>query len=339
MNYKNEMIMRYIYLKENVSFIYAYFMKETDPQDDLKYAKLRETGGSIEHFYNLDIKPLDSYTLYMLESLIVEDGNIEETMGYNYIEDLKWDPHSKEIIDKGLSLQKEYKEKRPTRKINFELIDLLFNLYENIARQTTDLENRNKKLKILDEYIKIARYTNDGHTWKSGYHIETADIIGYEVKSEHQNLYVDLTPNRAGYDVGIKNNTLIEQTSRISFSERDKMILYHYFHEEIPYNTFVKCGTSWQEEIDRPANYKPCCNSVRLDPKKIIAVEDSEKSYVFFMPCCFCESLIEIDESLIPLPLQEELIWERINEPLLFELAFAKADLQSLRKKFNDRYR
>ena len=59
----------------------------------------------------------------------------------------------------------------------FDVIDILFELYENISRQTNEYENRLDKLTILDEYIRIAKYTNDSRTWSGGYHLDTVDLI------------------------------------------------------------------------------------------------------------------------------------------------------------------
>ena len=41
MNYKNEMVLRYCYLYDNVSFIYAYFMKKDDEDNYNQYLELQ----------------------------------------------------------------------------------------------------------------------------------------------------------------------------------------------------------------------------------------------------------------------------------------------------------
>jgi len=91
--------------------------------------------------------------------------------------------------------------------------------------------------------------------------------------------------------------------------------------------------------MDRPANMSSCQNNVRINPKEIYAVENSEDSFSFFMPCPICKSLIKVDDELIPHELQEEIVWNHLNDPKKFELKYLEADIHGLRKKFNDRYK
>lgn len=334
MNYKNELVSRYLYLNDNINFIYAYFMKEINEETKRKYLKLRSQATDIFEYFKLEPNLFDPYTLYMFESIIFEDKPLEETLGYIYLEDLKWNPNSKKVVDNGQELITEFIQNHQTRRLNFDLIDLLFSLYENIARQSNDETNKKDKLKIIDEYIKIAKYTNNALTWYGGYFLETVDNIINEPHPRYKNHFVDLRPTRESYDIGIQTNNLINNTRDLHLSRGDKSIIYHYYHDEIPYDFKIRCQTNEFLETNQLLYAKPCRNEITINLNNVIAVENSQNSFSYFMPCPYCGYLVFLDEAIIPLKDQEKIVFRCLNDQRIIRSAFLKSELHGIQRSY-----
>lgn len=334
--YKNYMIERYLYLFENSEFIYNYFMREETIEEKKEHNRLKKKVSLLSDYYKINFKLLNPYTLYMLESIIFEDKPLEETIGCSYIEGLKYNKDSKERIKKGKKLKENYDKEHGIKMYAFDVIDILFELYENISRQTNEYKNRLDKLTILDEYIRIAKYTNDSRTWSGGYHLDTVDLIFPGVDFRLKKHWVDLTPNREHFDVGIKNNELIDISKNISFSNEDKKRIYFMCHpDEMDYHIRIRCNQNGIYEIDRPLYSKPCNGDFRLKEKDLFCIDD-EKTYTFLTLCPYCLYIVGVNSNLITNKIQEEIVLENKRDPNIYEKKYTESKLKALQNRKNN---
>lgn len=332
--YRNYMVERYLYLYENSEFLYTYFMREETEEEKEKYKELSKQGGDLNNFYKLNLKLLNPYTLYMIESVIFEDKPLDETEGYIYIEDLREKEDTEERIRERKKIKKDYDKTHLKGIHNFDVLDLLFEVYENIARQTNDHDNKLDKLSIIDEYIRIAKYTNDERTWKGGYHLEVIDEMFQNVDFRLKRSWVDLTPNRASYDVGIKNNELINISKNIKFSKEDKKKIYFICNpDEMEYNIRLRCENN-NIGINRPKYSKFCNGEFRLEKENIFYKKNNNK-HTFLTLCPYCLSILKVNLNLIPKKIQTEIMVENKKDPNIFLKKYTESKLKALKRRYN----
>lgn len=330
--YKKEMINRFCYLNENSNFFFNIFMKE-DLSEELRTIKeLSERTSSLNEYNAVDLKLFDEYTLYMFECLLFEDKPLEYTEGYKYFETLRTDPLSVDKSKRGFELILKFNDNL-TNKMNFDTIELFNRIYENIARQSRDFYNKENKLKIIDEYIRIAKYSNDGVTWLGGYFLNNIDRLFNPVNFRYYVEGKDLSATRMPYDVGVQSNPLIEITKDINISNEEKKALYFKYHDEIPYDLNILCGNNGILEINRPQLSKPCNRSIELNKQDIFSLE-RDKDYVFLTLCPSCLYIVGVKANLIPLSMQEEIIWNNKKNSSIYKESYLKSELKSLSKTF-----
>ncbi len=329
--YKNEMIKRYCYLNDYSTFIFSTFMKEDLNDYKKQYKELLKYGCSLDELNKIDIKLIDSYSLYMIESLLFEDKPLEDTEGFIYFEILRTNPLNIDKNIKGMELKDKFNGEFHNDIIHFDTLELLSRVYENIARQSSDFDNKNNKLKIIDEYIRISKYSNDGVNWRGGYYLDNIDRMVNPINFRYYVEGKDLSLSRLGYDVGIKNNQLIEITKDIELNNEDKKKIYFKYHAEIPYDLKIRCNSSESLEIDRPEYSKPCNKEFILKRKEIFSLEE-DNSYTFLTLCPSCLYIVGVKANLIPKSIQEDIIWNNKKDPLIYKESYLKSDLASVKR-------
>ena len=151
---------------------------------------------------------------------------MEESKIYQYLKSREYNSDYLNKYNRGLELL-ERKNKRyeyEKLKLNLDCFSLLKIVYYFIRRQTGDIQNRNKKLLVIDEYARINRYKNDGKIWTSGVCTSINDIFNYS----NYNCSVIIFNNneitkRDKNDVGLKQSLFVKYISDFD---------YHYEYKE-----------------------------------------------------------------------------------------------------------
>jgi len=235
---KEEFKKRYIYAQKNASAILASSVLN---EDDLirKYPN-SEWGEKNGYYITLS---LEDETLQLIESLLLEDGSLENTSGYAYFEYLK----NTEGFDKFIKQQEakieNFNKHMPTACLYKKLsaFTVLAKLYSYVKEQSGDLENKEKKLHTIDEYIRVSRFKNDGKVWTSGYNHTLHDIFQLDNYSAIAPLNKK-DPSREPADIGIVNNGYINYIANhfMLLSEKEKQDIYLMFHTEEPTKNKIK---------------------------------------------------------------------------------------------------
>lgn len=332
MNYKDEMIKKYCYLNELSDFLYSVFMRCETEEEKEKYKELASRVSSINEWNNYKFQLIDLYTFYMLECLLFEDKPMEQTEGYRYFEIMRNNDDYIKKAKEGKIIRDTYNKEHPCNPIYFDVYELFSNIYEYVSRQNNDLENKRKKESIIDEYIRIAKYSNDKNEWTGGYYLDNIDSYYNSVNFRFHREGIDLTPNRASYDVGIKNNGLIEKSLNISFTRKEKERIYLHFHDELPYDLKIRCDYNGIYEIDRPFNSEPCKQELILKEKNIFSLM-GDNDCIFLTLCPSCNFLVGVPSDLLPLSVQEKIVLENKKDPSIYEKSFLESEIKALKKR------
>ena len=169
---KEELIKRYRFIYENALFILGPLVKEVN-----------SPFLGLEKVINLLDLPEDC--AYLLEEFLLTDKEMEETPFYKKMLELKNNSSYLLAVKEGLSLlNKKNASTYPSLKEELTVFEVLQLVREYIDSQESDINNKEKKLCVLDEYFRISRYTNDKNTWISGAELEVSDISkGIKIKS------------------------------------------------------------------------------------------------------------------------------------------------------------
>ena len=231
---KKELEKRYCYIYENVIYILAPFIYELKNKKNNKII--------------ITIKELDKNTLYMLENLLLEYISLEETDGYKYFELQKENKEYLEIVKKGLESIKKHNEYMciPNLKIKLNNLKILEEVYEYIDKQSEDLINKKRKLQVIDEYYRIARFDNSGKIWTSGVKINCTDILNHNLNVNISiPMLTILEPKlRENDDIGVKSNRFIKCFSNTSVIKKDNTV---HFTEEEKYKIYLKYNNELSE--------------------------------------------------------------------------------------------
>ena len=191
---------------------------------------------------------MDDNTLQKLESLLLEYIPLEETKGYEYFELQKENKEYLEKVKKGLELVKKHNEYVyiPNFKIKLNNLKILEKVYEYINRQFADLINKKRKLQVIYEYYRIARFDNSGKIWTSGVKINCSDILNHNL---NVNISIPMSkilePDlRQNDDTGVKNNRFINCFSNTSITKKDNTV---HFSEEEKQKIYLKYNNELSE--------------------------------------------------------------------------------------------
>lgn len=203
---KNEMIKRYLYLYQNSGFILGLYAEKL-------------TNG-IVYFDKLSPELLEK-----IENLTLSPEIMEKTSGYNFIEAMKKDLILTKVSHHGLKIIEENNHNVHLPAINIDTFKIFKELYEYIHFQQCDEINREKKLQVIDEYLRIARFNFDEKNWESGYFINVKELGKYIGSVQKRNTLDK--QSRKKDDAGVKNNFFINAFSNTSiFKNRDNAIRF-----------------------------------------------------------------------------------------------------------------
>lgn len=243
MNYKEELIKRYEYLYENISYILGPYVHQQSMieflEDKIKYKSSRKRPLATLQLLDYDI-------LFLIEEFLFCDSIMEQIPFYLELEIKKKDSKFLKSVKQGLHLMKSHNKSYQHHffDIQLDMWTLLKQVREYIIDQANNYENKKLKLDALDEYFKICRYSNDGRVWTSGY-----ELTGHDVKQiddfmmivpKHDKLYLS-----GGSGFGIMNTGFIyylsdesnkRKDNRSILSEKEKQDIYLKFHDEIPWD-------------------------------------------------------------------------------------------------------
>ena len=264
---KRELIKRYKFIYENAFFILVPFMceKENTTHQDL----------NIGSFIYLESLPNE--LLLLIESFLLSDINMENSELYKFMNSMKMNVNYLNSYNRGLILleRKNNQYKCEELKLNLNCLYLLEMLYDFISKQSGDIKNRNNKLLVIDEYIRIGRYKNDRKIWINGRHENFKDINSFTnrkhsiIKLENFHKF-----SRDNDDIGLKSSLFIKYISDFDnhykynysiLTEEEKQKIYLEYHDEIPCDLEIKCDLEEnndyvqdERKIIRLDNIKPC---------------------------------------------------------------------------------
>ena len=335
---KQELIKRYKFIYENALFILAPYMEE---MENTEYKEL-----DAKSFIYL--KTLPNELLLLIESFLLSDIKMEESSLYRFIEIHKNDNEYLKQYKKGLELLERKNQRYEELKLNLDCFYLLKLLYEFISKQTGDIKNKNNKLLVIDEYIRINRYKNDGKIWTSGMYQTFNDIDNYT----NYNYSAIMLRNSKKFmrdktDVGLKSSLFIKYVSNMRnhyeynysiLTEEEKQKIYLEYHDELPCDLQIKCDlevfdTSIQCEkrLIRPNNTKPCSEFFNIKEENIFVNWDSQL-HRYYQICPHCGFIVNIPDNILSEGIKKRVEKRCKKDPMLFRKMYLYSELYSLDK-------
>lgn len=339
---KQELVRRYKYLYENANFILAPFMREQTQNEYNEFVKkdIEKYGYSNmkEPLIYLNINVLDSINS-LFEEFLLSDKKMEESFLYQMIENKKGDKEYLEEVKKGLKLLEKVNASRCYLKMTLSIWEILNKTAEYIEEQSEDIENKNYKLRVLDEYYRILRYNNTGKIYISG--------RKENIKDHFSSISIPLAqinPIRYNTDIGVRSNSFIRiiiQSLRYEgnysiFTEKEKQKIYLEYHNELPCDLEITCvlEDKYEEDITdtrlcRPEDTAPCGENFIIKEEEIF-VNQEDDLYRYYQLCPHCGFIVNIPKEIL-----SDVIRERIEERCqennkLFRKMFLYSELYSL---------
>ena len=147
---KNELIKKYRFLNENIEFILAPYMYEESEEEMLK--RCEQYKSTINYpIIELQLEPI---IYQLIEDFLFTSDKLENTLLYIIIEDLKTDDEYLLRVKEGLEILKKKNSNSNYLKENLDLNNIFHKLGRYIDEQSGDLENKQNKLLVLDEYFR-----------------------------------------------------------------------------------------------------------------------------------------------------------------------------------------
>ena len=244
---KQQLVNRYRYLYENAYLILAPYMYEQTEEEYQKSVDrdMKEYGRALidKPMIYLNINRLDSVNS-IFEEFLLSDKNVEDTELYNFIESKRNDKEYLEQVKRGIELtDKKNIERCEITKESLDIWKILNATWDYVSEQSGDLKNKESKLRVLDEYYRIARYQNNGKIYKSGRNLTLDESWGGIIVDKKRE------PFRDKKDIGITNNPFITAISKAPhyednwsiFTENEKQKIYLDYHDELPCDLEINC--------------------------------------------------------------------------------------------------
>lgn len=303
---KQEIIKRYNYLYENSFLMLSTFVKS-----------------DIDN--RLTINVTDEFNS-LLEEFLLIDKKMENTTLYKLTEDKKNDKEYLEKIKKVAMLLDEH------NKGIWKILDVAGNYIEN---QSSDLNNKERKLKVLDEYYRIARYKNDGRILTSGRNLNLHDCNSLLIPRKK-------VPIRDKKDVGIKENPFILAVSNAPryednnsiFTEKEKQKVYLEYNDELPCDLEIPCSyleenLSDSETIERPSNTFPCGENFTVKEEEIF-VNPSSRHNRYYEVCPNCGFIVNVPSEMLSEKIRKRIEHRYIGDDKLFRKMMLYSELLGL---------
>lgn len=329
---KQKLIERYKYLYENAYFILAPFMYEEAQE---KFKKNHNLKSSLIY---LNINTSDKINS-LFEEFLLTDKNTEDTTLYKIVENKRNDKEYLKQVKSGLSLLEKNNKEKYCHKIALDIWEILNSTGNYIEAQSSDLKNKEMKLKVLDEYYKIARYQNDGKIQTSGRKLNLHDC---------SSLVIPINKNenaRDEKDTGIKENSFITKIANAPhyeynnsvFTEGEKQKIYLNYHDELPCDLEIVCGIenddhlTTEAKLNRPDNTSPCGKNFTIKEEEIF-VNPNKTSYRYFQVCPHCGWIVNIPREFLSDGIKERIEKRCSQDEKLFKKMTLYSELFSLDK-------
>ena len=334
---KAEIIKRYKYLYENAEFILAPFMFEETQEE----YKKRIEKYNLENSYPMIYMEIEPIFYQLIEEFLFTEDPMEKSLLYLLNEDLKTDENHLELVKEGLKLVEKKNQNQKYFKEVLDINNLLHKYGRYLEEQSGDLENKNRKLRILDEYFRLYRYQNNGKVYKSGKELSIEDCPSVSVALEFKK------PSRSKNDIGIENNKFIEaavnaphyEYNRSIFTEEEKAEVYMCYHNTLPYELYKECEleeeyvkTMIDSRLQRPENTEPCHEMFRIDEKEIF-VNPEDKLYRYYQVCPHCGYIVNIPKEILSEGVKQRIEERCAKDQNLFRKNYLYSELFALDKK------
>lgn len=335
---KQELIKRYKFIYENALFILVPYMEE------MKNTEYKDIDA--KSFIYLKTPPREF--LLLIESFLLSDIEMEESGLYRFIEIHNSNSEYLKRYKKGLELLERKNKRYEYEELKLDCFYLLKLLYNFIEKQSEDTKNRDNKLLVIDEYIRINRYKNDGKIWTSGMYQTFNDIDNYT----NYNYSAIMLENSKKFmrnknDVGLKSGLFIKYISNMKnhyeynfsiLTEEEKQKIYLEYHDELPCDLEIKCDleifdTSIKNEqrLIRPSNTKPCLEFFNINEEDIFVNWDS-KWHRYYQVCPHCGFIVNIPDNILSEGIKKRIEDRCKADPMLFRKMYLYSELYSLDK-------
>ena len=329
---KKELIRRYKYLYENASFILT------------PYYKCKET-----HWIYIN-RSIVAKSKFLIEEFLLSDKPLEESPLYKIIEEKRKDKKYLEKLENKLFPLKELVNDSKLISWCFQpnIYSILNLVTDYVEDQSGDLNNKNNKLLVIDEYYRLLRYENNEKTYKSG-----RNLILEENRTYSMIIIPEKKPSREKDDIGITKNRFIitianeipHEYNQSIFTEEEKQKVYLELHDELPYDLAIKC-TLEEEYIDtlidsrlkRPDNTEYCGKEFYIKEQDIFINLDDDL-YRYYQLCPHCGYIVNIPKEILSDSIKKRIEDRCREDNYLFRKMYLYSELFSLDNKTPEGYR
>ena len=342
---KQKLVRRYKYLYEFAYFILAPFMYEQTKEEFKAMIEkdLQEYGMTFikNPLIYLKINRLDSIN-YLFEEFLLSENPMEESTLYKFIELKRNDKAYLEQVKYGLSLvEKDNKDKNiEFLKNKIGIWRILEKVTDYLEEQSGDLKNKEKKLLVIDEYYRIARYKNNGKIYTSGRKLNLHDVDSLVIPLHEK------VPARDKLDIGIKNNAFIKTISSAPryedncsiFTENEKQQIYLDYHDELPYDLEITClledeyiETMIDTRLNRQKGTTACKNNFIIKESEIF-VNPDDSLYRYYQVCPNCGYIVNIPKEILSEGIRQRIETRCSKDENLFRKMYLYSELFHLDK-------
>lgn len=338
---KKELVKRYKYLHENAKFFLALYLVEETEEEFQEYKSKYKTSRKERRIY-ID---LDDNKLRGIEEFLMSDCSMENTLLYIVIEDLKKsEPHKRRVQEALDLIERKSKTDSPLME-QLNLFNILSKYGRFLEEQSEDLDNKINKLRVLDEYFRLARYRNDGKIYTSG-----KDLTLHDCPSGISIPLHKPEPYREKSDIGVTRNNFIDaivdapyyEYNWSIFTEEEKQEIYLKLYDELPYYLNITCDleeeyiqTMIDSRLQRPDNTKPCHEEFRIDIDQIF-INPNDTLYRYYQMCPHCGYIVNIPKEILSKRVKQRIEERCSNNPNLFRINYLKSELKALESQMQE---
>lgn len=316
---KQELVKRYKYIYENSFLMLSPFVEKN------KLSKNNDVSIKVP----TEFKKL-------LEEFLLTDKKMENTPLYRFIEIKKKDKAYLEEQKKVLMLLDKSNEGKTYLKTNLDIWKILDIAGAYLEDQSGDLRNKERKLKVLDEYYKIARYKNNGDVLTSGRNLNIHDCNSILIPKKKE-------PSRDKTDIGIRENPFTvsidlaprHKENNSIFTEKEKQLIYLQYNDELPHDLELTCGyteqnlSSENERLKRPSSTFPCGENFTVKEEEIF-VNPCAKYNRYYEVCPNCGFIVNVPSEMLSEKIRKRIEHRYIGDDKLFRKMMLYSELLGL---------
>jgi len=225
-------------------------------------------------------------------------------------------------------------------KESLDIWKILNSTYDYIQEQSGNLNNKKRKLKILDEYYRIARYKNDGKIYTSGRNLDLHDCSSVFVSTHKRK------PFRTEKDIGVTRNPFIIAITKAPyyedsfsiFTESEKQQVYLEYHDELPCDLEITCEyeesyikSYIETRLHRPNNTKSCGENFVVKEEEIF-INPNDEVYRYYQLCPNCGYIVNIPKEILSEGIKKRIEDRCSKDDKLFRKMVLYSELFSLDK-------